>query len=274
MKVLSWEELEPFGRSKGPLAAAVGVFDGLHRGHMKLIGEVLARQGLVKGVVTFRENPKKTLRPSSFHGDIFTLDQKLETLASLGLDACVLIDFSGDFSKLAGRKFLSLLRDRGDLRFLAVGADFKCGYRLDTGAEEIRAYYEGLGVETRLLQPLLWTDRPVSSSRIRKAIVDGRLDDARSMLGRDYELDFRGARVAASGASMLIEADGRQVQPPEGEYLGAISYGGEYLPASAAYRSGGWILPSPATAATGTTAPSALRLERLVSKEQGDREWR
>jgi riboflavin kinase/FMN adenylyltransferase len=264
VKVLAWDEPGGFGREEGPLAAAVGVFDGLHLGHMRLIEEIFAQDGLRKGVVTFRENPKKTLRPSAFHGDIFTLEQKLDRFSSLGLDVCVLIDFSGDFSKLAGRKFLSLLRDRGDLRFLAVGSDFRCGYRLDTGADEIKSYYADLGVESRLLEPVLWSGHPVSSSRIRKAVVDGRLDDARAMLGRDFELDMRGARRAGSSGSRLrLVPECEQVEPPPGEYEAMAAWGAAMSSVRAVYDGDGWSFESPAGM---REAPEALRLVRMVSR--------
>jgi riboflavin kinase / FMN adenylyltransferase len=269
MTVQSWDELQDRGAEKRPLAAAVGVFDGLHIGHMRLIREVLGREGLAKGVVTFRENPKKVLRPSDFHGDLFTLDQKLEAFSALGLELCVLIDFSGDFSKLAGRKFLSLLRDRSDLRFLAVGADFKCGHRLDTSAEDIRNFYEGLGVETRLLEPVLWSGRPVSSSGIRRAIMDGRLDDVRSMLGRDYELDMRGARASSEGRGFRLAAMPGQVEPPPGKYRVTVALGGGYHPAMAVFARGAWIVEPLLGGSTGPEdgKPTAIRLEKLVSRE-------
>jgi len=262
MKVITWEELGRGVRLTEPLAAAVGVFDGLHLGHMRLLDAVRAQDGLSKGVVTFRENPKKVLRPSSFHGDIFTIEQKLEALAGLGLDTCLLIDFSGDFSKLAGRKFLSLLRDRGHLRFLAVGADFRCGYRLDTDAMGIRDYYAECGIETRLLESLQVGGHPVSSSRIRKALCEGRLDDARALLGRDYALDLRGARLSVSGGKLHAKLAGGQVEPARGAYEALLSWNGGGASVAASRGDEGWVI-EPAAA----PAPEALRLVRLVSRE-------
>jgi riboflavin kinase / FMN adenylyltransferase len=260
MKILTWEDFLRSDLARDPLAAAVGVFDGLHIGHMALIHEVLARD-MVKGIVTFSENPKKTLKPQSFHGDIFTLDQRLETLSELGLDLCVLIDFSGDFSKLAGKNFLSLLRDRGNLRFLAVGADFRCGYRLDIGAQDIRSYYDGLGIETRIIAPLLWADRPVSSSRIRKAILDGRLGDARSMLGREYELDLRRARASSEGGKLFLELGHDQVAPPDGLYEAELVFTGERFAVEAIRRAESWSVDFPAPGDV-TARPDGLRLMR------------
>lgn len=263
MNVLSWEEFTGGYAPPTPLAAAVGVFDGLHAGHRALIGRVLGRHGLLKGVVTFRDNPKKVLRPATFHGQLSTLAQRLEELASLGVELCVLIDFSGDFSKLAGRKFLSLLRENGDLRYLAVGADFRCGHRLDTGAEEIRGFYAAFGVEAEILQPLLWAGHPVSSSRIRKSIAEGRLEDATAMLGRAYEIDLRSATRAGESALPFSPApeDG-QVLPPQGAYRVLAESAGAYVEARAVLSAGTWSLELP-----GGIGAAAVRRMRLVSRE-------
>ncbi|HOX33929.1 MAG TPA: FAD synthetase family protein [Spirochaetales bacterium] len=274
MRILSWDAFigsEPDGLKPGldpeaasrPLAAAIGVFDGLHLGHRKLIGEVLAREGMVKGVFTFRENPKKSLRPSTFHGDLFTLEQRLETLSELGVELSVLIDFSGDFSKLAGRKFLSLLRDRGGLRFLAVGADFRCGYRLDTGSDEIRSQCAELGVEARILPSLAWAGKAVSSSRIRRAVLEGRLDEARVMLGRDFEVDLRGARFGTAGGILAIEPGTEQLAPPSGRYEAELGEGDRSSRVEARWSGGAWSIEG----ASPGERPKALRLLRLVSRE-------
>ena len=221
MKVVSWEEFRETWRPERPLAATVGVFDGLHIGHRSLIRRVLAKApSSTPAVFTFAENPKRILRPSSYHGDLASLEQKLEGFESLGLELAVLIDFSGNFSKLAGRDFLSLLRDRGGLSYLAVGSNFRCGHRLDTDAAAIVEFYSSRGVAAEIVEPLEWNGHPVSSSRVRSAVLDGRLEDAAAMLGRPYELDLRRAEALESGdgfASFLLPAG--RAAPPEGRYV-------------------------------------------------------
>jgi len=267
VKILAWEDMREARGGDPPFAAAVGVFDGLHLGHMRLMREVLGREACARGAVTFRENPKKILHPASFHGDIFTLDQKLSALSELGLELCVLIDFSGDFSKLAGKDFLSLLRDRVNLRFLAVGANFRCGHHLDTDAGGIEKYCGGMGVETRILEPLCSGGRPVSSSRIRAAIGEGRLDEARAMLGREYEIDLGGARRIRDGDSIRIRPAAGQVEPPSGSYRVLAFVDGGYRQVPMSYAKGEWSLRSSSLGADGAGEPRALRLVELVSRE-------
>jgi riboflavin kinase/FMN adenylyltransferase len=269
MKVVSWQELGEGRPSSAPLAAAVGVFDGLHIGHRELVGRVLGRVGFVSAVVTFIENPKRILSPSTFHGGLSTLDQRLSLIAAMGVDLCVLIDFSGDFSKLPGRRFLSSLSESGGLRFLAVGADFRCGHRLDTDATAIREFCEARAIGVELLDAVSWAGHPVSSSRIRRAVIEGRLDDASAMLGRSYEIDLRGARPLRSGGSIPT---GGQASPPPGRYEASLAFerveGGEAAgPIEAELgRDGAWSIRGGGPPAPGSREPVGLRLIKLVSR--------
>jgi hypothetical protein len=269
VKVLSWEELGSGKRVGTPIAAAIGVFDGLHIGHRKLVGRVLGREGLVSTIVTFAENPKRFLSPATFQGELSTLDQRLSLIDSMGVDLCVLIDFSGDFSKLPGRQFLSMLRDGGDLRFLAVGSDFRCGHRLDTDAEDIRRFCAERSIGVELLSSVHWAGHPVSSSRIRKAILEGRLEDAANMLGRPYEIDLRDSLTSAEGR--FVPAGG-QARPPAGSYEAVVSYSVE-PPASEARvvaesgADGSWSFFDTNAAGLPGSNPVGLRLVHLVSRE-------
>jgi riboflavin kinase / FMN adenylyltransferase len=192
VKILDWQAFVGGAFSGEPIAATIGVFDGLHIGHRALIAKILEKKGLQSAVFTFRENPKRSFTRGSFPGELSTLDQKLELLESIGADQCVLIDFSGDFSKLPGRQFLSLLSEKAALRYLALGEGFRCGYRLDTDGQAIRSFCEERSVALDLLPAVGWAGKMVSSSRIREAVGESRLDEAAIMLGRPYELDLRG----------------------------------------------------------------------------------
>lgn len=271
MKVLRWEEFRS-GRADYPLAVVIGVFDGLHIGHRELVARVLGREGLSSAVVTFAENPKRILTPASFDGGLSTLDQKLSLIESMGVDLSVLIDFSGDFSKLPGRQFLSLLSESGSLRYLAVGSDFRCGYGLDTDAQGVRDFCRARSIGVELLSAVQWAGQAVSSSRIRKAIVAGRVEEAAGMLGRPYEVDLRGASSPAAGCLVPI---GGQASPPPGPFLSRLSYeGGD--PSGEPAGEGGtvfvallgsdgsWTLPREAARLGRATG---LRLLKKVSRE-------
>jgi riboflavin kinase / FMN adenylyltransferase len=270
MKVLSWEELRGGALAGAPFAATIGVFDGLHIGHRELISRILGRTGLSSLVLTFAENPKRILSPSTYHGELSTLDQKLDLIESMGADSCALIDFSGDFSKLPGRHFLSMLRESGEFRFLAVGSEFRCGRGLDTNAEDIRAYCEGHSIGFESIRAVQWAGHPVSSSRIRKAIIEGRLEDAASMLGRPYEIDLRPSAGASAGN---MKPGGIRLSPPPGDYQAALAHaassGSPGLPVEARVDAEGrWSVAGGVDVAggEGSGKPVGLRLIRLVSR--------
>lgn len=252
MKVLSWDDFASGALKEIPLAVTIGVFDGLHIGHRQLISRVLGQDGLSSAVFTFKVNPKRLLSPDSFPGEISTLQQKLDLIASMSADVVVLIDFSGDFSKLPGRRFLAMLRDEAILRRIAVGVDFRCGHRLDTDAEGIRSFCLECGVDMEALSAVSWAGHPVSSSRIRKAVREGRLEDAQAMLARHYELDLRGHGLG-----------GEQVLPPPGRYEASLVYTGEpSVPAIVDHDGkGNWSLGG------ASRSPDCLGLIRSVSRE-------
>jgi riboflavin kinase/FMN adenylyltransferase len=268
MRVLSWEELRAGALAGVPFAATIGVFDGLHIGHRELIARILGKEGVVSIVLTFKENPKRILSPSTYHGELSTLDQKLALVESMGADFCVLIDFSGDFSKLPGRRFLSMLRESGEFRYLAVGSDFRCGKGLDTNAEDIRSFCVRHSIGIELIRAVQWAGHPVSSSRIRKAIVEGRLGDAASMLGRPYEIDLRASSFSSEGR---IKPVGVQASPPRGSYEATMAHAaGSGLPESPVSAridaEGCWSIDGGADCASGNGKPTGLRLIRLVSR--------
>lgn len=219
MRILSWDDFLSSFKAERPMAATIGVFDGLHRGHLSLIEALLAHgQGRTKAVFTFSRSPKLVLRPDSWQGGLSTLGQKVKGFEALGLDLLVLIDFSGNFSKLAGREFLSLLKERGSLEYLAVGSTFSCGHGLDTKAGDIPPYFSGKGVVAEVILPLLRDGEPVSSSRIRKALLEGRLDEAADMLGRPYEIDLSSLEGSSVDSGLAIGLPGGLVLPPAGIY--------------------------------------------------------
>jgi riboflavin kinase/FMN adenylyltransferase len=133
--------------------------------------------------VTFKQNPLQTLDPKALAVEITPLEQKLRIFEALGVQLTVLIDFSPEFSKIDGRDFIDLVLDK-PVKLIAVGRNFRCGHKLDTGAEEIRKLAEARGAEVWIAPPVMDVGEPVSSSRIRQALAAGRQAEAERLLGR------------------------------------------------------------------------------------------
>jgi riboflavin kinase/FMN adenylyltransferase len=224
VKIIEWENAgDSGGEITGtPAALSIGVFDGVHRGHQALIQRVVSC-GPTPWVITFRQHPRGVLK-GDHHGDIYSLKQKLEILESMGIFGALLIDFSGNFSKLNGRTFVEGFRKRLRPVFLAVGSNFRCGYRLDTDAAALRSMTEAEGIRTEILHPVLEGRHPVSSSRIRAAIRAGDLALAALLLGRSLRIDLRDIVPAAAGAGFVYDMRAaRRVLPPDGLYHVAVS---------------------------------------------------
>jgi riboflavin kinase/FMN adenylyltransferase len=221
MRVLDWDQFTA-GTLDRESAMTIGVFDGVHVGHQALLERVV-RRDLLPVIISFRRNPKE--RKRGWEGDIYTLDQKLDIFRRLGAALTVLIDFSADFSKLGGKEFFDLLKSRGRLSYLAVGDNFRCGYRLDTGAAVIKKMNEADNIPTDVIPPVIRGSFPVSSSRIRAAIARGDLAEAAALLGRNVEVDLAGfPSVPAPGGVVFKPLPGR-ILPPGGRYGARV--GGE-----------------------------------------------
>jgi FAD synthase len=205
----------------------IGGFDGIHRGHGLLLERILSQKEYEATVITFLRSPKALLRPADYPGDICTLAQKLEIFGARGIAHTVLIDFSRNFSKLGGRDFIEFLAGRGALRRLVVGSNFRCGYRMDTGIDRIRALLVPRGIPVDVMESFMYGAAPVSSSRIRTAIRKGDIALASVLLGRPFELDLAGIRPDREGDLQSYGLDGAMLTPPPGSYAALVRSAGD-----------------------------------------------
>ena len=190
-----------------PSVIAIGVFDGLHLGHMSIIDETvhLAREkGAKSVVVTFSTNPKMGSENGVLRNGLQSEADFTEMLTIRGIDYHCVIDFSDDMSKLSGEEFIALLCTSYRVRAMVVGDSFRAGRPpLQAGpseiAELIRKYTSSAYL--RVLPPVVVDDEVVSSSAIRRCLLTGDLGKASRLLGRAYSLDLRGASSEAESES-------------------------------------------------------------------------
>lgn len=202
MKVIRWDllnstESKAFfnticSKYKGT-ALTIGGFDGPHLGHQVLFDSVLSnafKSNLASGVVTFVNSPGKTKNPNLYPGDVSTLTVRLAKMNDLGFDFVLLIDFSGDFGRMLGGVFLEILVKTVCMRYLAVGPDFRCGHRLDTGTAEIAVLAKFKGFRFDSIPQIELDGCRISSSSIRKAVQNADFTLAEKLLGHPFLLDF------------------------------------------------------------------------------------
>lgn len=227
MKIFSWKEFTENKPLTGiPCAITVGVFDGIHKGHMEILSQVLSQGNGIQSVVfTFRTNPALYFK-GSFKGDIYTLQQKVSALERLRTDNVVLIDFSADFVKLSGRQFFSIIGANLMLKKIAVGYDFKCGSGNDTTSADILSMFEGTGVDIKVVPEFTFSGVPVKSTMIRTFIRVGELNILPHLMEFGYSIDISGHRGS------MLRSDTTQVLPPAGSYSLQLYDRGEYRNAS------------------------------------------
>jgi len=186
MQVIDWPQFLKNGLQQGKKLSSmtVGVFDGIHLGHQRLIERVVSHNAdYVPVVVTFRQNHK-----TEETGSLQTFHQKIEILEQLGIKITLVIDFTEAFRRMAGIDFLKILLKHGSIGFFAVGRDFRCGYQLDTDAAAIQKFFAAQNLPAEIIPEVMEGGLPISSSRIRSAITGGDLSLAEKMLGRSLSI--------------------------------------------------------------------------------------
>jgi riboflavin kinase / FMN adenylyltransferase len=231
MKTVSWEDFlsSAAERNNDGYAASIGSFDGVHLGHRRLLETLKERSHaamIASVVITFRENPKRILRPEHYQGDISSLRQRLERLGGSGIDICVLIDYDRKFGAMTGMEFLDVLKERTGLLNLVMGQNARLGLHAAMDSAQAIEYAKKLGIAAEIVPSLVLADRAVSSSRIRGAVLSGNMAEAAELLGYPFELDLESCKIRENqGSCELVSPRKMQIMPPVGRY--AIEYAGQ-----------------------------------------------
>ena len=231
MKIYSWEQVVS-GKfnadfKKAGIALTIGSFDGSHLGHRALFESVLSQRekGLVPGVLTFTRSLRGYKNPKTYEGDVVSLSQKLENLSLHGFEFAVVVDFSSEFGRIKGRDFLSILANDCGLKYLAEGTDFHCGYKGSTGMEEIKGIASDLGFTVTTVDSVIYGGEKVSSSRIRKCVLEKQFAQAQKMLLKPFELDCTGFHWHKEGDKIIFaQKKGAQLLPPNGTYAVTVRF--------------------------------------------------
>ena len=182
-------ELKP-GPQK--VCVAIGVFDGVHLGHQQVIRQTITdaeQQEALAVVITFDRHPSHVVAPERVPPLIYTLSQKLHTIAKLGADVTWLIHFDEAFSKQTGEGFIRRLNQNfGQIHSICVGGNFTFGSKRSGNVALLQKFGQELNFKVHGLAAVSLDGQIVSSTRIRESIRSGQLDLASQMLGRGYSL--------------------------------------------------------------------------------------
>lgn len=224
MRTSDWQHLCAGDVSVAATSVTIGVFDGLHSGHRALIDRVVGRPDCTSLVLTFAVHPAIQLDPAGFGGYLQTRAQTIASLDAIGVDACVLIDFTERFRAMSGEEFLETLARAVDLRRLVIGYDFRCGHGPDMNAADIERFFAGSPTTVEVVTPVVIDGQPVSSSRLRRLLTDGSVDVVNRLLTTPYTIDLTVEQIDRDAQGAVARtANGRttvagQLLPAPGHY--------------------------------------------------------
>ncbi|HEU4709395.1 MAG TPA: bifunctional riboflavin kinase/FAD synthetase [Methylophilaceae bacterium] len=175
----------------GPLALAIGKFDGVHLGHQALLRELVATaraRGLIAAVMTFEPHPLEFFRPAQAPARMTTLREKLELFAAAGVEQVYICRFNAQFAAVTAADFMhKILRGSLHAEIILVGEDFQFGAGRSGSVADFRAN----GFECVSLSHVHLDGARISSTRVREALADGDLERAWQLLGRPYSISGR-----------------------------------------------------------------------------------
>ncbi len=185
--IKSLEEINNIGDS----FVTIGNFDGIHKGHMKLIKKTVEEanyKGCKSIVFTFENHPITYFRTNSIK-NIITNDEKIKILKSLGVDIVLMIPFDEYMTKISTVEFVkNILIDKLSCKKIIVGHDFTFARNKEGNCIILKELGKVYDIEVEIIKPIKIEGIRVSSSHIRKLIELGKVDDIKKFLGRNYYL--------------------------------------------------------------------------------------
>lgn len=219
------------------LAAAIGMFDGMHRGHITLIDslkEQAALRGQRSAVVTFRQHPQRVVNPDDSPRALMTLEKKIEAIAATAPDYLILLDFDDTLSQFTAQQFMELLHGRYGVDTLVMGYNHRFGHDRSTTFAHYVEQGKALGVEVVKAPEYLGQYAPVSSSIVRQLIASGRVEDAMNCMGHPFELEgkvvhgFHNGRGIGFPTANVGELPPGMILPHNGAYAVMVAINGEW----------------------------------------------
>ena len=217
---------------------ALGNFDGMHRGHLKIIERVrrgAEERGATAVAMTFDPHPSKIVRPDKAPPLLMTHQQKLEALARGGMHGVAIVRFTPELAQWDPETFVrSVLVEWLHVAEVWVGANFLFGHDRSGNFSLLRSLGARYGFRAEKIDPVRYKDFVVSSTRVRRLIAEGRVDESGALLGHYYALDGtvvqgqkRGRELGFPTANLCAE---NELVPPAGVYATTANIDGIAYP--------------------------------------------
>src|SRR5688572_31139286 len=213
---------------------ALGNFDGVHRGHRKIlerVRRVASERGTAAIVMTFDPHPPRVVRPDKAPPLLMTTAQRLEAIADAGMQGAAIVRFTAEMSKWDPETFVrTVLVDWLRVSEVWVGANFLFGHERSGNFTLLRTLRQRYGFRAEKIDAVRYKEFVVSSTRIRRLVAEGRMDEAASLLGHPYHLAgtvvegrHRGREIGFPTANLKTA---NELIPPHGVYATTLTIDG------------------------------------------------
>lgn len=228
-----------YGPSDEPLGecvVALGVFDGVHLGHQSLLADAVAlasSEGTSSVAITFDRHPEDLLRPEEAPHRLLEREERLELIAAQGIDRVVELVFDDMLSRTTAETFVDTLVSRiCKPSIVVVGRDFRFGARAAGDVEMLKAFSAERGFRVVPHELVVVEGAPVTSTRIRGLLAEGRVEEAAQLLGRPHHLrgrvvPGRGVGRALGVPTANLQIDPRVAKPIDGVYAAWADLGSQ-----------------------------------------------
>jgi riboflavin kinase/FMN adenylyltransferase len=234
---MSTEQELALNTPSGPTLLSVGVFDGVHRGHLSLVETLLRRaqqRGLLGGIVTFSPHPQSVLHPTERTPLLASLEERVRLLHEAGVRLVVPLTFTRALSEYRPEQFVGLLAQYLKMSGLMLGPDFSLGKDRAGTMRTLEELGPRMGFDVEEVPPFTIDGEVVSSTAIRQALADGDIPTATRLLGRNFGVTAAVVSTSRRGESLgfptaNLDVDTDRALPRNGVYATiAYLHGGRY----------------------------------------------
>lgn len=223
--------------SQKPLALSLGMFDGVHLGHQYILNE-LQKKGkehdFETAILTFWPHPRFVFNPNEDLKLLNNIEEKSELIEKIGIDNLFLKEFDEDFRNLTGEEFVKqILIEKLNVKYLVVGYDHSFGKNKTGNFELLQKLSKELNFEVEQMEAINIHKKTISSTKVRKALLEGNIIEANEMLGYHYAISGKVVHGKKIGRTIgfptaNIEFDSIKLLPKKGAYIVEVFIEGQF----------------------------------------------
>lgn len=219
--------------AKNPIVT-IGMFDGVHVGHQKIIQQVCAAAEEIQGesvLLSFWPHPQVVFGKTENFKILSTLEEKYRLLELYGLDHCIILPFNLEFSKISAEEYIQTILHKGiHVKKIVIGYDHRYGHKGSGDFTLLKSFEESLGFTVEEISAFTLEEVAVSSTKIRHALQEGNVEKAQTYLGYTYSLEgsvVHGNKIGRTlgfPTANIIPKDSYKIIPEKGVYVAKIEH--------------------------------------------------